>query len=178
MTWISRVGSALSGNIEFEYETSIEPTSGKRQRRFRHSVPAGWAAIIALVVFPGSFAAASVALADTGPPPGVERPDDMGDENGRGVGRGTDQGGPDGQGTGRGNGSTTTTGPSSSTTTTNGGSGTTTPGGGGTSTTSTLSTPTSTVGGPSPSTTVPVVTTSTFVWPPIVTTTTVPCGCP
>ena len=36
MSWLTRVGQALSGEIVFEYESTVEPVSGKRQRRFHH----------------------------------------------------------------------------------------------------------------------------------------------
>ena len=144
MSWLTRVGQALSGEIVFEYESTVEPVSGKRQRRFHHSIPAAWAAIILIVAMPGSILAAQAAFADPGPgSPSLERPDDRGDDMGRGQGRGTDQGGPDGQGTGRGNGSTTTQpgdGSSSTSTVTN--TSTSTVPGSGSTTTFTPTTPT------------------------------------
>lgn len=114
--------SALDGDIVVKWSSTVEPTTGKRSRTFEHSVPARWAALIAIVV--ATMLGVTIpALADPGDqrnPTATTRPDDQGDEHGQGVGQGSSQGGPNGQG--RGNGTTTTT----ATTTTTGGSAATT----------------------------------------------------
>lgn len=111
--------TALDGDITVKWSSTVEPTTGKRSRTFEHSVPARWAALIAIVVA-AMLGVTIPAVADPGNPTASTRPDDQGDEHGQGVGQGSSQGGPNGQG--RGNGTTTTI----ATTTTTGGSAATT----------------------------------------------------
>ena len=139
--------SALDGDIMFKWSSTVEPTTGKRSRTFEHSVPARWAALIAIVV--ATMLGVTVpAIADPGDqrnPTATTRPDDRGDENGQGQGQGSSQGGPNGQG--RGNGDTNETSVPSTT-----------------STTSVTTNPT--IGNPSTTTTPPVSSATTVPWPP------------
>lgn len=173
-SFLSRALAQGAQLIEFEYESTVEPTTGKRQRRFRHAIPAWAAALCLAIALPGSFAIASAI--DGGPPtdgPSTTRPDDRGDENGRGGGQGTEQGGPDGQGTGRGNGTTTTT---ESETPSTSSAPNTTLGSGTTTSTSAGGTSTTTPGGGTTST-IPGGTSTSIPFPPTIPTTTIPCTC-
>lgn len=91
MSW-----QAWDGEITVKWSSTVEPTSGKRSRTFEHSIPARWAALIALVV--ATMLGVTIpALADPGNPTATTRPDDQGDEHGQGQGQGSSQGGPNGQ---------------------------------------------------------------------------------
>lgn len=138
--------TALDGDITVKWSSTVEPTTGKRSRTFEHSVPARWAALIAIVVA-AMLGVTIPAVADPGNPTASTRPDDQGDEHGQGVGQGSSKGGENGQG--RGNGTTTTV-PALSTTTTTPGQGTST---------------TTSVPGSTPSEG-PSTTSTTIDWPP------------
>lgn len=107
--------TAWEGDITVKWSSTVEPTTGKRSRTFEHSVPARWAALIALVVA-AMLGVTIPAVADPGNPTASTRPDDRGDENGRGLGQGSSQGGPNGQGRGNGTTTTVTSGTTTSTT--------------------------------------------------------------
>lgn len=139
--------SALDGDIIIKWSSTVEPTTGKRSRTFEHSVPARWAALIAIVVATMLGVTIPALADDNRNPTATTRPDDQGDEHGQGQGQGSSQGGPNGQGRGNGEDPTIqTTVPST--------------------TSSTSVTTSSTIGNPSTTTTPPVSSATTIPWPP------------